>query len=202
MGGVIGDGWFVIKKVCEAFDLGRQFLLLSQVSRIRKKLMNTYVVDAFEFCRQKETREGKIAVAQLSRLVEDCADDSGEITWSLVGGTHEHGYPQWQLKVGATVQLMCQRCLTPFAFQIAANSTLILARDDEKADEMEVSLDDESIDVIVGSRVFNLLELIEDEALLALPLAPKHAACQESEVPEFAADEKELPFLALKGLKQ
>ena len=164
--------------------------------------MNTYVVDAFEFCRQKEFREGKIAVAQLSRLLEDCADDSGEINWSLQGGMHEHGYPQWQLKVNASVQLMCQRCLTPFAFQIAANSILILARDDEKADEMEVSLDDESIDVIVASRAFNLLELIEDEALLALPLAPKHAACQDEDMPDAVADEKELPFLGLKGLKQ
>ena len=164
--------------------------------------MNTYVVDAFEFCRQKEYREGKIPVAQFTRLLEDCAGDQGEIAWSLQGGTHEHGYPQWELKVGAQVQLMCQRCLTPFSFGIDAHSILILARDDEKADEMEVSLDDESIDVIVGSRAFNLLELIEDEALLALPLAPKHAACEDAELPLQLVDEKELPFSGLKGLKQ
>lgn len=164
--------------------------------------MNAYIIDAFEFCRQKERREGTFAVAELGRLVEDCADTSGEVRWILQGGTGGHGYPQWDLQVNATVQLMCQRCLTPFAFDLASRSTLILARDDEKADEMEVSLEDESVDVIVGSKAFNIFELIEDEALLALPLAPRHLQCQDAVLTSSASDEKELPFSGLLGLKQ
>lgn len=164
--------------------------------------MNAYIIDAFEFCRQKERREGTLAVAEMPRLVEDCADTSGEVRWALQGGTGEHGYPQWDLQVNATVQLMCQRCLTPFSFDVASHSTLIIARDDEKADDMEVSLEDESVDVIVGSKAFNIFELIEDEALLALPLAPRHLQCQDAELPSFASDEKELPFSGLQGFKQ
>ena len=164
--------------------------------------MNAYIIDAFEFCRQKERREGTLAVADLPRLVEDCADESGEVRWTLQGGIGEHGYPQWVLEVNATVQLMCQRCLTPFAFDLASHSTLILARDDQKADELEVSLEDDSVDVIVGSKAFNIFELIEDEALLALPLAPKHLHCQDAALPLLASDEKELPFSGLKGFKQ
>ncbi len=164
--------------------------------------MNPYVIDAFEFCRQKEHREGKIAVANLGRLVEDCADESGDLDWVLQGGSGGHGYPEWDLQVNATVQLTCQRCLTPFAFQIASHSTLILARDDEKADEMEVSLEDESVDVIVASRAFNIFELIEDEALLALPLAPRHPQCEDAHLPSLSLDEEASPFSSLRGVKQ
>lgn len=167
--------------------------------------MNAYVLDAFEFCRQKQAREETVAVAELSRLVEDCADDSGEVHWQLQGGMHANGYPQWKLGVQAQVQLMCQRCLTPFAFDVDSHTTLILARDDEKADEMEVELEDESLDVIVASRAFNILEMIEDEMLLALPQAPRHQQCAESALPSEAGDESdetELPFSGLKGLKQ
>ena len=167
--------------------------------------MNAYVIDAFEFCRQSQAREETVAVAELSRVAEDCADDSGQVHWSLQGGMHVNGYPQWKLEVKATLQLMCQRCLTPFAYQLNSHTTLILARDDEKADEMEVELDDESLDVIVASRAFNILEMIEDEVLLAMPLAPRHQQCTDGVVPELASDESdeaELPFSGLKGLKQ
>lgn len=164
------------------------------------------IVDAFEFCRQAERREGVIAVANLPRLAEDCFDTSGEVRWSLQGGTHAHGYPQWQLQVNATVQLKCQRCLAPFAFEVASHSTLIIARDDEKADEMEVELDDDALDVIVGSRNFDVQELVEDEALLALPLAPKHQQCESavSSDSDEDGDENEAgsPFSGLRGLKQ
>ncbi len=167
--------------------------------------MNAYVLDAFEFCRQNQVREETVAVAELSRVAEDCADDSGEVRWSLQGGTHVNGYPQWKVQVQATLQLMCQRCLTPFAYQINSHTTLILARDDEKADEMEVALDDESLDVIVASRAFNILEMIEDEVLLAMPLAPRHQQCTDGATPglvDAESDEAELPFSGLKGLKQ
>jgi uncharacterized protein len=167
--------------------------------------MNAYVLDAFEFCRQGQAREETVLVADLGRVAEDCADDSGEVHWHLQGGTHVNGYPQWKLTVQATLQLMCQRCLTPFAHQLNSHTTLILARDDEKADEMEVELDDESLDVIVASRAFNILEMIEDEVLLAMPLAPRHQQCTEGAATglvDAESDETELPFSGLKGLKQ
>jgi uncharacterized protein len=164
--------------------------------------MNAFVIDAFEFCRLKEHREGSIAVADLARFAEDCADTSGTLQWSLDGGASKLGHPQFTLSVSATVQLMCQRCLTVYAFDMASTSLLILANDDEIADEIEELLDDEAIDVIVGSRAFNIRELVEDEALLALPLSPKHPVCQDSTMVDVARTEKELPFSALKGMKQ
>lgn len=164
--------------------------------------MNAFVIDAFGFARQKEHREGQIAVADLQRLQEDCADASGQITWRVVGGVHQLDVPQLSLHVAGTVQLTCQRCLQAFAFEIDSQSELMLAKNDEHADEIDALLDDESLDVIVASQEFNLFELIEDEALLALPLAPKHEACPDASLLELGKDTQELPFAALTRLKQ
>jgi uncharacterized protein len=106
-----------------------------------------------------------------------------------------------RLSVAGTVQLMCQRCLTPFAYEIDSSTVLMLGKDDEQADEIEEVIDDESIDVIVGSRTMNLFDLVEDEALLALPLSPKHEVCPDSSLLEAGKSDKPSPFAGLKSLK-
>ena len=139
-------------------------------------------------------------VAEMSRLNKDCADHSGEIAWAVDGTTSMQGYPQLTLSVSGTVQLMCQRCLTPYAFEMDAGTVLMLGKDDEQADEIEELLGDESIDVIVGSRSCDIRDLIEDEALLALPQVPKHEVCPDSKLLDVLKSEKPSPFAGLKDL--
>lgn len=165
--------------------------------------MNAFVIDAFEFCRLKERREGEIAVADLPRLAAESVDNSGSVRWSLQGGSDKQGHPQLVLSISGAVRLMCQRCLTPFAFDIASESVLILAPDEGSADEIDALLGDDSVEVIVGSRDFDIAQLIEDDALLTIPLSPKHEVCPGRLVVEAGKDvEKVSPFSVLKNLKQ
>jgi uncharacterized protein len=160
--------------------------------------MSAFVIDAFEFCRSNGHREGVTPVAEMSRLNKDCADHSGAIAWSVDGTTSKQGYPQITLSVSGAVQLVCQRCLTPYAFEMDSSTVLMLGKDDEHADEIEEILDDESIDVIVGSRTCDIRDLIEDEALLALPQVPKHDVCPDNQLLDVLKSEKPSPFAALK----
>jgi uncharacterized protein len=165
--------------------------------------MNASVIDAFEFCRRKEYLEGEIAVADLPRLVEESVDRFGTIRWSLQGGSNSLGHSRMALSVAGSVQLLCQRCLAPFVFDIGSESVLILAKDEGSADEIEALLADESIEVIVGSKVFNVTELVEDEVLLAIPLSPKHGVCPDQLVSVASQDAAPAsPFAVLKNLKQ
>ena len=188
-------------KSAKAFDLTLKTLLLSQVFR-GTSVMNAFVIDAFEFSRSNGSREGVTPVAEMTRLAKDCADASGSIAWKVEGSLSKpHGYPQLRLSVDGTVQLVCQRCMTPFASPIKSSTVLMLGKDDADADEIEEIIDDETIDVIVGTRSMNLMDLVEDEALLALPHTPKHDVCPDSSLLEKAKSEKVSPFDALKGLK-
>jgi len=165
--------------------------------------MKALVIDAFEFCRLEERAEGRFQVAELGRLAGECVDDSGSIEWVLQGGADQYGHPRLRLAVGGTLRLMCQRCLTPFAYRIDTDSVLILAADEAGADAIEERLADDAVDVIVGSRQMDVAALVEDDALLAIPPAPKHEVCPDSiAATGVPAVEKPSPFSVLKHLKQ
>ena len=163
--------------------------------------MSAFVIDAFEFCRTKGYREGVTPVTEMTRLAADCANNSGEVSWSIQGGSTPQGYPTMVLSVAGPVQLVCQRCLAPFDYHIDSSTQLVLGRDDEEADSFEEILDDDSVDVIVGSHAADIRELLEDEALLALPQAPKHETCPDTSVLDTLKSEKVSPFAGLKNLK-
>ncbi len=163
--------------------------------------MNGFVINSFEFCRLGENREGTLTLADLPRLAKEVAS-AAPIHWVVQGGTDQFGYPRLDLTVTGSVELSCQRCLTPFSFAIASASTLILAKDEQELDSIDAVLEDDELDVILGSKEFNLIELIEDEALLALPLAPKHATCPDAATLDaLKSAAKPSPFAVLKNLK-
>jgi uncharacterized protein len=165
--------------------------------------MDACVIDAFEFCRLAGRREGEIAVADMKRLSAECVDATASLRWTLQGGANSLGYPQLIMMVTGTVHLRCQRCMTSLEHAIESEQALVLAQNDEQADEIETQLDDDTIDVIVGMKAMNILDLVEDEALLSLPLAPKHDVCPGNAVTEVFSDaRKPSPFDVLKGLKQ
>jgi uncharacterized protein len=163
--------------------------------------MSNTIVDAFAFCRVGDQRDGVTPVAGLARLAAEAAMPDGEIRWSFHGGRHPKGYPQLSMAVEGEVSLVCQRCLLPFSYAFATQSLLLLANDEAEADATEEALDDESIDVIVGSAALDLLQLAEDEALLAIPLSPRHPQCPGgAAVP--APEKPDSPFAVLHKLKK
>lgn len=146
-------------------------------------------------------------MADLPRLREETANRSGLLQWSLQGGIGRLGHPRMVLTVRGEVQLICQRCLSPFAFGIDSAATIVLAPSDGAADEVEAQLEDgdedEDVEVIVAGASLDVLALVEDEALLALPLSPRHAQCPDQ--PAAVAPEgerRESPFSVLKDLKR
>ncbi len=77
--------------------------------------------------------------------------------------------------VAVRLSLLCQRCLQPLYWQVHANTRLCFLKPGQQDDfpsEIEV--------VVVESPLISLVELIEDELILALPLAPMHEQCPES----------------------
>jgi uncharacterized protein len=165
--------------------------------------MGALVIDAFEFCRLKERLEGETPVADLKRLAADCVRPTNSLRWSLVGGKDALGHPQLTMSVVGSVQLMCQRCMTPYDYSFETESILLLAKSEEQADEIEESVADDAIDVIVGGKTMNVLDLIEDEALLALPLSPRHEVCPDTAALDAVNERKQAsPFDVLKNIKQ
>ncbi|PIJ51933.1 hypothetical protein BL250_02940 [Erwinia sp. OLTSP20] len=104
------------------------------------------------------------------------------------------------------VTLTCQRCGQPFAHKVDVSYCFSPVRSDDQAEALPEAY--EPVDVDEFGEI-NLLALIEDEIILALPVVPVHDSehCEVSEadmvfgkLPEEA--EKPNPFAVLASLKR
>ena len=163
--------------------------------------MSKLIIDAFEFCRLKEQREGTMAIIELDRVRKEAPDEHRSVSWSIAGGADALGHPQLTLKVHGAVSLICQRCLSPVDVDVTSHSSLILAGSEEEADGIEALLADDTVDVVAITDKVDVTELIEDEILLAIPQAVKHAICPNDTTVLFEAVEKASAFDVLKNLK-
>lgn len=164
--------------------------------------MGAFVVDVFAFCKKGEQAQGSYSVSELKRLAADTVDQLGAIDWSVVGRVNALGYPELVLSVSGKVSLACQRCLSGLLCDVASESVIVIAEDEDTADKIDALLEDDDVDVIVGSTTFDMQYLIEDEVLLALPFAPKHDVCPGDVAFEEAAHEdKASPFTVLKNIQ-
>ena len=163
--------------------------------------MNKFIVDAFEFCRLNELRDGVIAIAEMPRLTAESPTDQRSINWSIVGGADQVGHAQLTVVVKGVISLICQRCLGAVDFQIESSSTLVLAHSEQEADEIEALLANDAVDVVAVDKKLDIAELIEDEILLAIPQSTKHAVCPTDAITVLDAAKKPSAFAALKDLK-
>lgn len=131
------------------------------------------VIDTLEFARSGERLGGILPVASLKRLEDILYDTTGELEYEIRGTRDSRRREQLQLSVSGTLRLQCQRCLGQFDYTLGVASVLALvargARPDTDLDELEAP------DAIEASAELEVAGLIEDEVLLALPLAPRHA---------------------------
>lgn len=154
------------------------------------------VPDPLEFARGRKCLEGNIALSRLERLQDLLASTEGTVHFKLTGFVNEGAAPGLRCEVQGALKLLCQRCLEPMDYRLQLDSSLMLASD-EPALEDE---DPDTPDCIPNQRDMSVTALVEDEILLALPMAPHHAedVCRGRP----AADTGKLhPFAALARLK-
>ena len=158
-------------------------------------------IDGFAFAREGGALQGVLPVSELTRVHDQLAVVSGEVRFSVQGKLMKTvigvGEPQLRLQIRGILQLACQRCLGPIAFDLDVDSLFLLVSEDAELTQDEIEND--SCDVLPVGRELDLAALIEDEILLALPVAPRHGRCDMPGDDE--AGERANPFAVLTGLK-
>jgi uncharacterized protein len=126
-------------------------------------------LDVAAFAREGASLAGREPLRQRSRLLDETRGEGADlpVQWTAQGQAVAvtGGDPQvWlHLKASAVLPLTCQRCLAPVdvtltvdrAFRFVADEATALAQDDESEE-----------DLLVLSREFDLVELVEDELLM------------------------------------
>ena len=155
------------------------------------------ISDAFVFAREGRVLEGTLAVDGLERLHDLLTEVSGEVTFRLQGAQGKRGEYTLHLQVAGRIPLACQRCLGAIPFDLDVDSLLELIP--EGADMSQDELEDDTRDFLPVAGELFVAELVEDEVLLALPVAPRHEKCGFPGAAD--AGERINPFATLAGLK-
>jgi uncharacterized protein len=164
--------------------------------------MNDLIIHNVEFAQSQQTLAGEIDAAKCERLAETLMP-SGEtlssnkvaahISFKLTGAAKQLRNPSLHLHIEAKLPVACQRCLAEMLVHLNLDFDYIICQ------EMPLETDEnDDTDWLEAAPNMNLQELIEDELLLAMPIAPMHDAnCSKQNM---QSGEKPNPFAALKGL--
>ncbi len=168
-----------------------------------------------DFCApQKYQGDGFLSIPDLPRVAEEASTVNPGDGFNWVLKTHFEDSPGSEprqildLGLKGRLNLICQRCLQDCAVDLDENRRFLLVATEEDADAHPI--EDEDQEPLVISQHFNLLETIEDEILLSLPLIPKHPEgfCEPhsstfgDEGGEEPSNERENPFNILKNMKK
>ena len=161
-----------------------------------------FVIDPARFARERGRSTGSLTAAALPRLADQLHGAGGSIAYQVEGFISGRGHPGLHLELDGEIEVRCQRCLGALRTRIECQRDVVLV---QGADEFaQRSDEDETMDIIPAVPHLDLRALLEDEVLLALPVAPCHAQgeCNAPEGEHAAMPERVSPFAALVQLKR
>lgn len=178
------------------------------------KSWNPRRFDARAFAEVGGVLDGENSLAAFERLsAERHADgDTGSLVrWVVHGDVRPDaaGRPSVWMRLQAAVDLPvgCQRCLGAVSVPLEVDRWFRFVADESTA---EAEDDESEEDVLSLEPKPDLLSLIEDELLMAIPLVPMHQTCPQPLAPasgmdlkdEAPADTRPHPFATLARLKK
>ena len=166
-------------------------------------------LDVKAFAANQSTLSGEVDLHSMPRLRADCAEDvAGKVIWSAQGELRQasdgHDAAWMHLQAKTEVPLTCQRCLKTVEQALAVDRSFRFVKDEATAEAQD---DESEEDLLVLSKDFDLLALVEDELLMSLPLVPMHTSCRSEHAPtlkddsEANLDAKPNPFAVLATMR-
>ncbi len=158
-------------------------------------------IDPIAFAEKRRELSGTMRISEFARLSEVLADNRGEVKVELFFAkegrlTTIHG------TIKAVLALVCQTCLKEVLWPIDIIINLGVVSSLEQADRLASQYEP----FLLHSEKISLMELVEDEIILALPDFPRHEYdCREKRVDALAEDSEQTrsdnPFSILAKLK-
>lgn len=157
-------------------------------------MLQPAAIDGLAFARTAGMMRGHLDLVSLPRLAQSGCSGS-VLDFVLTGEINERGRPGLRLAVNGSVRLQCQRCLGNVDLALQIDSQLELA-----ANEAEILAADDEVERVVARRDMNVVDLVEEELILALPMVPRHEHCLAARGAE--RGDKHSAFEALGALRK
>ncbi|KAA3627226.1 MAG: hypothetical protein DWQ09_12915 [Proteobacteria bacterium] len=150
---------------------------------------------------------GELGLERMIRLAAVIVEGAGEAEIELFFAVEALGRVRITGGVSARVFMTCQRCLEPIELALEKPVNLLTVSDDRSAS----ALHDDAEPLIYDEGSLSLVEVVEDELLLALPQEAKHTAgsCAKQHVwrsgeptLQGGVEQEPNPFAVLEQLKR
>lgn len=177
-------------------------------------LTPTQRLDIPSLCRQGHVLSGQTPLAQFERLCT-CRgvwpqQNATEVTWTLTPKLRHASGDADQLWISLDMQtdifLECQRCLERTDATLTVNKQFRFVHTEADLDRVDALFeaadsDDEALLLDAGG--WPVMDWLEDELIMALPIAPRHDDCQMLNAIDDnpLIEERPNPFAVLKTLK-
>lgn len=132
-------------------------------------------LDGVQFAAAARRLEGEFGVAELPRLRDLVRDRAGMVRYRLTGHRRADGKPAIHLEVSGLVNLTCQRCLESMQQPVESTRELVFVEQSSLGDIAEEEVETDYLD---AGQALDVEQTVEDEVMLCLPMAPRHAADQ------------------------
>lgn len=156
---------------------------------------------------EKRKLEGTLPLASFSRLLESLESEAGEVSVKLEFRKARKHATMLVGEASTVVSLVCQNCLAPMDYELSATLRHYIVKDEEAL----FKLDEEDDGIICEDDLVDIVDLLEDELILAVPMVPKHLELDctvdgyEADIVEETdlelSDETYKPFAGLAELK-
>jgi uncharacterized metal-binding protein YceD (DUF177 family) len=182
--------------LCDNLDVVAN-MYLGREARSRLMVLREPPMEA----RTRETLAGEVSVRQLPRLAQSVLDPDATLHYAVTGRVDDNGHPGAVMRLSGRLALRCERCNEPMTLELDRTVPFRFVRDESELEALPI--EDVEEEAVVGSPAMALLPWIEDEAILSLPLVPRHDDCAlPLPAQEPAAEEaRPNPFAALAGLR-
>jgi len=158
-----------------------------------------HLINPVRLAERQEGVTGTVPLCALQRIREVVRDDKGNINFELHFGKDEQGVVFILGEYRANLKVACQRCMQPMDLPLQGTISLgIINQNDAQ------NFSDRYEPLTLNDNEISLETLLEEEILLALPIAPVHERehCEGSRIVEKYRPERESPFAVLKNFNR
>ena len=172
------------------------------------------LIDNVAFAKRNERLAGSLSLADCPRLAEllgsqasnssvsladkNSSSDNSVINFTINGETNAVGQHFLHLTLNATLNTYCQRCLEQMPLNLNLSFDYLISEIDADDSDVAHVEENDDYDIQEPSQAMDLQRLIEDEVIMATPIAPTHEGhCVQGAM---QSGEKPNPFAVLKGL--
>lgn len=161
-----------------------------------RQLAHSAFIDGFSFAESGGALQGRWPIAGFDRLQDVLISNRGDLEYEVRGTRDALGRSALRVRLSGRLELTCRRCLGALAYPLEIDALLVLARSEAEIEAQPLDPDDP--DRVVGRKEMAVGALLEDEVLLAVPVAPHHAACSAAD--DRRGEAQASPFANLRGL--